>query len=150
MRELDLRLQGFFVLLHRGRDGRVKSVRMGKNLVLNNCKDHFAERLVDASPPTRLSYFCLGSGSSTPVETQTTLDSEHSGSRQAVTSWDSTGNEITLEATITASGSWQVNEVGIHNAPASSTVFVRFLIQEVNMISGETLDITWTLPLGGT
>jgi hypothetical protein len=93
----------------------------------------------------------LGSGTTAPAESQTALTAEISGSRAAFTSNTTNAKEITYRRVFTnaSGGTWSVGEVGVFNAASGGTLFSRFLCSPVaSVLNGETLDVTWTLPVG--
>ena len=131
---------------HRKCDGSVV-VQEGPNLVVTTGLNHIADRLVDASPPARISHFAVGDGGVTPELGQTTLQGTEHG-RAAISTWFSLANEISVNGIFTAAGTITCREIGVFNAAAAGTMFARFLMQEAVMAATETLNIQWALRIG--
>lgn len=122
-------------------------VQRGQNIVVNNGKALMAQRIVQASPPSRPTHFALGTGGNTPTEADTTLQTEVVSTRTALTP-TVLGNSMSLDVTITATGAG-FQEVGIFNAASAGTMLARFLVQLFDINAGESVEINWTLPVGG-
>lgn len=141
-----MRITGHVWLEHK-RDGKLLGKYDGSNLVVNDGRELVA-LIVSAAGGTKPGWFALGSGSDAILPADSTLDTEIAGSRTAFTTDAASLFQLTYEATITASGSWNIREVGLFNAVAAGVMLARFLTPSFQMVSADTLDITWVLTFG--
>lgn len=131
------------------RNGLVVVEREGPNLVTALGKQVFASRIVADGSHAAPSHFGVGDGSTPPLDSQTTLQGvEHT--RVALGAATRLLNTISYPATIPwAAAMITVREAGIFNAAAAGSMVARWLTQEFQMFSGDTLVVTWSLPIGG-
>lgn len=125
-------------------------IRQGKNLVTTLGKTLMASVFKNTSDSTRVTHAALGDDASAPEASQTALGNEHAAGwiRAAVTGTN-TDNNTRFTATWTATTTETIREAGLFTAAAAGTMVARFLVQEVQINNGDTLDLTWTLNFGG-
>lgn len=115
------------------------------NIVVNNGKDFVASRIKDATA-TVMSHMAIGTGTTSAVATNTTLETELSGSRTALTSTTVSSNDIIYVATFAAGvGTGAVTEAGIFNASSGGTMLCRTVFAVVNKAAADAMTVTWTV-----
>ena len=115
------------------------------NIVVNNGKDFVASRIKDATA-TVMSHMAIGTGTTSAVATDTTLETELSGSRTALTSTTVSSNDIIYVATFAAGvGTGAVTEAGIFNASSGGTMLCRTVFAVVNKAAADAMTVTWTV-----
>lgn len=115
------------------------------NIVVNNGKDFVASRMKDATA-TVMSHMAIGTGTTSAVATNTTLETELSGSRTALTSTTVSSNDIIYVATFAAGvGTGAVTEAGIFNASSGGTMLCRTVFAVVNKAAADAMTVTWTV-----
>lgn len=130
------------------RKGKVIKSGQGHNIVVDTGKNHAATLWTTSPGPTRLSHSALGGGDAAVTNADVVLDAEIASTRLAHTSEITSNNEVIYEFNYTATDTWLVKEFGLFNDPTAGTMFARFLTQIFTMISGDTLDVTWTIKFG--
>lgn len=115
------------------------------NIVVNNGKDFVASRIKDATA-TVMSHMAIGTGTTSAVATDITLETELSGSRTALTSTTVSSNDIIYVATFAAGvGTGAVTEAGIFNASSGGTMLCRTVFAVVNKAAADAMTVTWTV-----
>jgi hypothetical protein len=115
------------------------------NIVVNNGKDFVASRIKDATA-TVMSHMAVGTGTTTAVAANTTLETELSGSRTALTSTTVSSNDVIYVATFGPGvGTGAVTEAGIFNASSGGTMLCRTVFAVVNKAASDSMTITWTV-----
>ena len=114
------------------------------NIVVNNGKDFVASRIKDATA-TVMSHMAIGTGTTSAVATDTTLETELSGSRTALTSTTVSSNDIIYVATFAGVGTGAVTEAGIFNASSGGTMLCRTVFAVVNKAAADAMTVTWTV-----
>lgn len=128
------------------RDGHLYAMRKGSNIVVSAGKNLAALRLDNQG--TAPSHMALGTGTTLPLEADTTLVTEILRVVFSPVPSIST-NEITYQATFTSIATQTLAELGIFNAGAGGTMLARWLISPtVGWVSGNTLAVTWVLTFG--
>ena len=128
-------------------DGSVQTVDT-HNLVVSTGLNFIVSRMKDATA-TVMSNMALGTGTTAAVLADTTLSSEISGSRVAITSTSVTSNQIVYVASFAAGvGTGAVTEAGIFNASSSGTLLSHVVFSAINKGSADSLTITWTITVG--
>lgn len=130
------------------RDGSIVKTILGKNIVTNNGMESYAG-ILRGEAITLPGWIGLGSGSSPPLATNTALETPIAGTRTAFSSTSRVGKEISYLCTFTAANGMTVKEAGIFNHATAGIMFARFLVETITLQTGETLDFTWTLNIGG-
>lgn len=115
------------------------------NIVVNNGKDFVASRIKDATA-TVMSHMAVGTGTTTAVAANTTLETELSGSRTALTSTTVSSNDVIYVATFGPGvGTGAVTEAGIFNASSGGTMLCRTVFAVINKAASDSMTITWTV-----
>lgn len=115
------------------------------NLVVTDGKEFVASRMKDATA-TVMSHMAIGTGTTSAVATNTTLETELSGSRTALTSTTVSSNDIIYVATFAAGvGTGAVTEAGIFNASSGGTMLCRTVFAVVNKAAADAMTVTWTV-----
>ena len=128
-----------------GPNGELKEERKIKNLVVDDGLDYIASRMKDATA-TVMSHMEVGTGTTSPVAGDTTLETAIVGSRVALTSTTVTSNAIEYVGDFPAgTGTGAVTEAGIFNASSAGTLLCRTTFAVVNKGASDTLKITWTV-----
>ncbi|OUU19709.1 MAG: hypothetical protein CBB97_18975 [Candidatus Endolissoclinum sp. TMED37] len=126
-------------------NGELKEERKIKNLVVDDGLDYIASRMKDATA-TAMSHMEVGTGTTSPVAGDTTLETAIVGSRVALTSTTVTSNAIEYIGDFPAgTGTGAITEAGIFNASSAGTLLCRTTFAVVNKGAADTLKITWTV-----
>jgi predicted ribonuclease toxin of YeeF-YezG toxin-antitoxin module len=125
-------------------DGSVQTVDT-KNLVVSTGLNFIVSRMKDATA-TVMSNMALGTGTTAAALADTTLTTEISGSRVALTSTTVTANQIVYVASFAAGvGTGAVTEAGIFNASTGGTMLCHTVFPVVNKQAGDSMTVTWTV-----
>ena len=146
-----IRITGRFALKVR-RGQRVVHADSGRNLVVTNGEEYAAERFSYSGSANPMRYLALGSGANAPLKSDTKLQTEITGTRTDRTADTPSGSTVTYEFSYTHSGgAITVKEAGIFDSNVFDTTGMacRFLTQTFNMVSGDILDLTWTVEFEG-
>ena len=146
----DIKVQGLIHFEHRNSEGKLIEERDVKNLVTNAGFAALAGlALVDVGG-TAFDYIAIGTGSTAANVTDTTLGTEiaaNGGQRAAGTgtrvTTTVTNDTAQLVLTYTFTGSYAVTEAGVLNASSSGTLLCRQVFSAINVVSGDTLTVTW-------
>ena len=122
------------------------------NLITNTGKAFMAARINDASALDPMTYIAVGTGTTAANASDTALGSEisDSGLSRASATVSRTTTDTSLDTaqlvhTFTASGSKAVTESGVFNAASSGIMLCRQVFSAINVISGDTLEMTWKI-----
>lgn len=136
--------------VHRGADGKIKGRYTISNLVTNAGMAGVASRINGAGSEAAFTYIALGVGTTAAAATDTALESEVvtvGGERAAATctrvTTDVTNDTAQLVYTFTFTGSLAITESGVLNAAAAGVLLSRQVFSAINVISGDSLQITW-------
>jgi len=141
----NLKVTGALRVVLTGPDGQIKDDRELKNLVVNTGLNFIASRMKEATA-TVMSHMTLGTGTTAAAAGDTTLETEISGARVALTSTTVTANQVTYIASFAAGvGTGAVTESGIFNASSSGTMLCRTVFPVVNKQAGDSMTVTWTV-----
>lgn len=141
----NLKVTGALRVVLTGADGQIKDERDIKNLVVSTGLNFIASRMKEATA-TVMSHMSLGTGTTAAALGDTTLGTEISGSRVALTSTTVTANQVTYIASFAAGvGTGAVTESGIFNADTSGTMLCRTVFPVVNKQAGDSMTVTWTV-----
>jgi len=115
------------------------------NVVVNGGKDFVASRMKDSTSSV-MSHMAIGSGTTSAVAANTTLENELSGSRTALTSTTVSSNDVIYVATFSAgTGTGAVTEAGIFDASSGGNMLCRTVFAVVNKAEGDSMTVTWTV-----
>ena len=122
------------------------------NLVTNAGMAGVAGRINGSGSPAAFTYIAIGTGATAAAAADTTLVTESSGNgadRASATvslvTTDVTNDTARLVKTFTFTGSFALTESGIFNAASSGTLLARQVFSAINVISGDSLQITWDI-----
>lgn len=121
----------------------------GPNVVTQAGKNLMAALLAETSSAFP-SHVAIGTNGVAPAETDTELQGTEI-QRVAVSSKTSLANELTVNATIPASGrasAVSVQEFGIFNAATDGVMLARFIVGAVALATTGSFTLKWTLTLG--
>lgn len=146
MQNIDtLKATGQLRVVLEGPNGEVKEDVLLKNLVVDTGLNFIVNRMKDAAAAV-MSHMSLGTGTTAAAAANTTLETEISGSRVALTSTTVTANQITYIASFAAGvGTGAVTEAGIFNASSGGTMLCRTVFPVVNKQAGDSMTVTWTV-----
>lgn len=129
--------------------GRWVSELSRSNLITNAGMAGVASRINGSGAEAAFTYIAIGIGATAAAATDTTLGSEittNGGQRAAATAsrvtTDVTNDTARLVLTFTFTGSFAVTEAGALNASSAGTLLNRQVFTAVNVVSGDTLQIT--------
>lgn len=127
------------------------SSRKISNLVTNAGKAGVASRINGSGGEAAFTYIAVGIGTTAANAADTTLESEivDSGLARAAAAAsrvnvDTTNDGARLIYTFSVSGTKAVTESGVLNAGAAGTLLARQVFSAVNVVSGDSLQVTWT------
>lgn len=141
----NLKASGQLHVVLTGADGKVKEDHLLKNLVVDTGLNFIVNRMKDATA-TVMSHMTLGTGTTAAASSDTTLETEISGARVALTSTTVAANQITYVASFAAGvGTGAVTESGIFNNSTGGTMLCRTVFPVVNKQAGDSMTVTWTV-----
>lgn len=119
------------------------------NLVVSAGKAGIASRINGSGAEAAATYLAIGIGATAPAAGDTALQSEITtggGARAAATVSRVTttvaNDTAQAQYTWTFSASFAITEVGLLNAASAGTLFTRDTFSAVNVVSGDTLQVT--------
>jgi len=125
--------------------GNLKQTQTINNLVVDDGLDYIASRMKDTSE-TAMSHMEVGTGTTSPVAGDSTLETAIAGSRVSLTSTTVTSNAIEYVGDFPAgTGTGAVTEAGVFNDSSAGTLLCRTVFSVVNKGADDTLKITWTV-----
>jgi len=144
--------RGVFGLTLFDKNGDIKEVRFSKNLVTNVGFAGIASRINGAGAEAAATYLAVGTGTTAAAATDTTLQTEIIDSGLARvnatasrTTTTVTNDAATLITTFTVTGTKAVTEAGVLNAAASGVLFARSVFTAVNVVNGDSLQLTYKI-----
>lgn len=134
-------------------EGRVKVWRNGEllhsghNLIVTDGLELLAQLI--GSSVTKPSHMAMGGSDVQPVEGQSSLQGTEF--ERVTLSTSQSSREITYSATLGSGLSSEQNiyEFGIFNDSTSGVMLARFVTPKITVQPGETLDVEWTMIVGG-
>ena len=133
-----------------GKDGTVKEVRKGKNVITNVGKAQVAG-LINGVVTTPFKYIAIGTGTTAPAATDTALATEtHRKLADSVSraTTNVANDTAVLVATFSGyTGTEAVTESGVFDASSGGNMLCRqtFSAINVNWSAGDSLQITWKI-----
>ena len=123
-----------------------------KNLMTNAGFALVAGRLNGSGSPAAATYIAVGTGTTAAAATDTALQTElatsglsrANGTVSLVTT-TVTNDTAQIVVTYTVSGSAAVTESGVLNAASVGTLLCRQVFSAINVVSGDSLQITWKI-----
>lgn len=135
----DVKVKGSLVLTLRKANGAVE-VRRKDNIIVSTGFDAICDSLGNAGArPAVFGYIALGTGTDTPVSSQTALVAELA--RQAATYAHVAGTQVmTFSSTFTPGlGTGAITEAGVFNAPSAGIMLDRVTFSVINKGENDTL-----------
>lgn len=130
--------------------GNFSDFRLISNLVTNAGAAGVASRINGSGAEAAFTYIAVGTGTTAAAVTDTTLVTETAASglsRVAATAsrvtTDVTNDTAQLTTTFSVSGTVAVTESGVLNAASTGTLLARQTFSAINVVSGDSLTITW-------
>jgi hypothetical protein len=124
------------------------------NLVTNAGVAGVASRVNGNGAEAAFTYIAIGTGTAAAAATDTTLGTEittNGGERGSATATrtttDVSNDTATLVKTFTFTGSFAVTESGVLNAASAGTMLARQVFSAINVVSGDSLQITWNFDI---
>lgn len=124
--------------------------RLVSNLVTTVGKALVAGRINGSGSPAAATYIAVGTGTNAAAAGDTALQTEITDSgleRAAATvsleDTDTTDDTARLTKTFSVTGTKAVTESGVLNAASTGTLLARQVFSAVNVVSGDTLAVTW-------
>lgn len=126
--------------------------RLVSNLVTNAGKAGIASRINGSGAEAAFTYIAVGTGTTAAAAGDTTLGTEiadsglsrANGTASRVTT-DVTDDSARVTYTFTVSGTKAVTEAGLLNASSSGVLLARQVFSAVNVVSGDSLAVAWTI-----
>lgn len=132
--------------------GRWDSQMQISNLITNAGKAAAAGLLGNTGSITAFSYIAVGTGTTAANAADTTLETEitDSGLERAASTVSRVTTDVTNDTTqflhsFTVTGTKAVTESGVLNASSSGILLCRQVFSAVNVVNGDTLQITWKI-----
>lgn len=142
----NLKMTGKLDIVVKNAEGQIKEELHIPNLVVTAGKSFIASRMTGTSA-TVMGYMAVGTGSTAPAYTDTTLQTELS--RVALTSATPSTNVVTYVGNYGAGvGTGALQEAGIFNASSAGTMLCRTTFSVINKGASDTMTITWTVTVG--
>lgn len=130
--------------------GQYGEFKLGRNKIVNAGLALAAGLLNGSGSPTTPTYIAVGTGVVAVNATDTTLGTETAASgltRAAATvslqTTTATNDTAQWLKSFTVTGTVAVTESGVFNASSSGTMLCRQTFSAVNVVNGDTLQITW-------
>ena len=151
MKGENMKVKGWFVIDHYDKDGNLIEQVCSPNVITNNGKAEVAGLIVsDVSGVTAFDYIAIGTGTTTPSATNTSLVSEITsggGARAAVTgsrvTTSVTNDTAQFQVTFNFTSSFAVTESGVFNASSGGKMLCRQTFSAINVSNGDSLQVTW-------
>jgi hypothetical protein len=134
-------------------EGRVKVWRngqllhSGRNLIVTDGLELLAQLI--GSSATKPSHMAMGGDSAQPTDSQSDL--QGSEFERVTISTSVSGREVSYSASFGSglSSTQTIREFGIFNDASAGTMLARFVTPRIKLQPGESLDVDWTLVVGG-
>lgn len=141
---------GIFDVIVRDSKKQIKEVRIVKNLITSAGKAGLASRIGGSGAEAAFTYLAVGTGATAANISDTALQAEitDSGLQRVNASVSRVTTSVTndtsqLQNTFSVTGTKAVTECGILNAGASGTLLCRQVFSAVNVINGDSLQVTY-------
>lgn len=128
------------------------STRLISNLITNAGAAGVASRINGSGGEAAFTYIAVGTGATAANVADTTLQTETATSglsRASATvsrvTTDVTNDSARLVLSFSVSGTVAVTESGVLNASSVGTLLCRQVFSAVNVVNGDTLQVTWTI-----
>lgn len=131
--------------------GHYADRRVISNLVTDAGKAGVASRINGSGGEAAFTYIAVGTGATSVAAGDTALQAEivdsglaRANATASRVTVDVTNDGARLTYTFTVSGTKAVTESGVLNASSSGVLLARQVFSAINVVSGDTLAITWT------
>ena len=138
------------------REGKVIENRKIKNTITNAGLDEITNLLGNVSSPVAFTFLAVGTGSTAANATDTALETEITDSglaRAAATVSQETttvsNDTLQLLKSFTVTGTKAVTECGAFNDASAGTILGRQVFAAINVVNGDTLQITYKFAFAG-
>jgi len=141
---------GIPILTLRDKTGRIKEVRIVKNLITSAGKAGLASRIGGSGGEAAFTYLAVGTGTTAANIADTTLQTELATS--GLSRVNATASRVTttvtndtaqLLTTFAVTGTQAVTECGILNASSVGTLLCRQVFSAINVVNTDNLQITY-------
>jgi len=129
-------------------------MKVSPNLVVTAGKALVAQRLGGLGGASAVSHIAVGTGTTSPASGDTTLQTELASSGLTRASATVTNTTVTVTndtcqatTTFTVTGTQAVTESGLFNASSGGTLLCRQTFSAINVVSGDTLQVTWKVTM---
>lgn len=143
------KLKGSVTVKLIGPDGTIKQQHTDHNLVVTVGKNYLATWLAaDPQSASFMKFIGLGTGTSGPFSSDTTLGTEFSGggySRSSGTLSNASNVWTNTASFAPGNGTGAVTEAGLFSASTSGTMFARQVFSVYNKAAGDTLTVVWNV-----
>ncbi len=123
-----------------------------KNLMTNAGFALVAGRINGSGSPAAATYIAVGTGATAANATDTTLQTEtatsglsRASATVSLVTTTVTNDTAQLVVTFSVSGTVAVTESGVFNAASSGTLLCRQVFSAINVVNGDSLQITWKI-----
>jgi hypothetical protein len=145
-----LNIKGSLTLTLKKANGDVQVVRKD-NIIVNGGFDFICDAIGNAaSRPACMGYIALGTGTTSPVATQTALVSELASTGRKTAAYTHTAGTKVMTFTTTfnpGEATGAITEAGVFNAASAGTMFDRVLFNVVNKGADDTITVTFQFTL---
>ena len=147
MENMELHMKGTLFLEVFDKNGALKESIRKDNIIVNGGFDFICDAISNASRGAIMNYIAIGTGSTAPAATQTTLVTELV--RQSATYAHTAGTKVfTLSTTYAAgTGTGAIVEAGVFNAASAGTMLDRVVFSVINKGADDTLTATFQFTL---
>lgn len=144
-----IRLMGYVKIKHI-RNGKVIAEISGPNIIPDTALAAIAGLILNDVSVDDFDHVAVGIGSTSPVAGDTALESEITtggGARKTATGTritsSTTNDTAQLVVTFTFTATFAVTESGVFNASSGGDMLARQTFTAINVISGDSIEITW-------
>jgi hypothetical protein len=130
------------------------NAKVVRNLVTNAGFALAAGRLNGSGAPAAATFIAVGTGATAANVTDTTLQTEtatsglsRASATASLVTTSVTNDTAQLTNTFTVTGTVAVTESGVLNASSSGTLLCRQVFSAINVVSGDSLAITWKVQM---
>lgn len=134
--------------------GRMADTKVIGNLVTNAGFAGAAGRLMGSGSPAAFTYIAVGTGAVAAAVTDTALGTETTTSGLArvagtvsLVTTTVTSDTAQVTTTFSVTGTVAVTESGVLNAASAGTLLCRQVFSAINVVSGDSLAITWKVKM---
>jgi hypothetical protein len=120
------------------------------NLITNAGRGLISGRINGSGSPAAATYIAVGTGATAAAAGDTTLQTELAASglsrvagTASLVTTTVTNDTAQVTTTFTVTGSQAVTEAGLLNASSAGTLLCRQVFSAVNVVNGDSLQITW-------